>query len=283
MTKKQVAARKVGPACSDGCFDEVGRHNVDKVFSDFWKIRDYNDQNAYLQSLIITVPIKRKQTTAEVSKRSTNYLYHVQVNHANVKVCKQGFLAIHGIGKKKLEVLIAKKKASPTGTPVLDKWGKKASPRAITGTLLARVHEYIQSLPVTSSHYSRVTTSHRRYLEDDSSIGELHSAYIVWMNENHPQEDKVSQRFYHDVFTRYYNIVFKPPKTDVCATCEKTEVLITNGRRDGTDVSALREQLRQHKEEAQVPRRLLQEAEATPIAADDDEVRVIAKDLQQTL
>ena len=103
------------------------------------------------------------------------------------------------------------------------------------------------------------------------------------MNDKYPGEEKVTQRFYNDIFVRDYNIVFKPPKTDVCATCEKFEVQIANGRGEGTGVSAIQGQLRQHKEEAQVPRRLLQEAEAAPIAADDDYLWVIAMNLQQTL
>lgn len=170
-TKKRMAARKVGPACSDGCFDKVGRQNVDMIFSEFWKIGDYNIQNAYLQSLIRNAPIKRKRTTAEVSSRTTNYLYHVRVNHAEFRVCRIGFLSIYGIGKKKLEILLRKRKDSPNGTPVLDKRGKKPSLRSITGSILASVQEHIQTLPVTSSHYSLTTTPHCGYQEDGTSIG----------------------------------------------------------------------------------------------------------------
>ncbi|ROT81825.1 hypothetical protein C7M84_025005 [Penaeus vannamei] len=122
-------------------------------------------------SLIRNAPIKRKRTTAEVSSRTTNYLYHVRVNHAEFRVCRIGFLSIYGIGKKKLEILLRKRKDSPNGTPVLDKRGKKPSPRSITGSILASVQEHIQTLPVTSSHYSLTTTPHCGYQEDGTSIG----------------------------------------------------------------------------------------------------------------
>ncbi|KAG0715199.1 hypothetical protein GWK47_012486 [Chionoecetes opilio] len=169
--------------------------------------------------MIHNVAKKRKRTTAEVSSRTTNYVYHVRLQHSDFKVCKTAFASIHGLGKKKMQILLEKRRQSPSGTPVLDKRGLQPSPRAITGTRLDRVHEHIRSLPVTSSHYSRLTTPHRQYLEEGSSIGELHNAYIFWMNQNYPGECKVTQRFYHTIFTRDYNIVFKPPKTDVCVTC----------------------------------------------------------------
>lgn len=126
-----------------------------------------------------------------------------------------------------------------------------------------------------------MTTRHRRYLEEGSSFGELHNAFIFWMIENYPEEDKMIPRFYHTIFTWHYNIVFKPPKTDVCSTCERFEVMIKNVRGEGQDVTGV--DLGRQKEETQVPRRLLQDAEAAPIAADDDNLHVVAMDLQQTL
>ncbi|KAK3872738.1 hypothetical protein Pcinc_022194 [Petrolisthes cinctipes] len=58
-----------------------------------------------------------------------------------------------------------------------------------------------------------------------------------WMCNNHPEEDTVTERIYRTVFTRDYNIVFAPPKTDVCATCERLKNVIRAQCDQGTDVS----------------------------------------------
>lgn len=111
-----------------------------------------------------------------------------------------------------------------------------------------------------------------------SSIGELHGNYITFMNDHYPNEEKVTQRFYHTVFTRDYNIVFQPPTTDVCTTCEKLAVCITNGKSEGKDASHLEQQLLTHKAEAKVPRDLKKEEDA-PLTTADNDIRVVAMDL----
>ena len=100
-----------------------------------------------------------------------------------------------------MALLLIKRQASPSGTPVPDKRGGKPSPRLISGRKLELVHEHIQALPVTAGHYSRTTTPHTRYLEDVTSITELYENYLNWLNQYRNYELKVSNHFYHTVFT----------------------------------------------------------------------------------
>lgn len=51
-TKKKMPARKIGPMCNDGCFEDIGLDKVKELFEAFWKIGNYDLQNLYLQSLI---------------------------------------------------------------------------------------------------------------------------------------------------------------------------------------------------------------------------------------
>ncbi|XP_045104346.1 uncharacterized protein LOC123499876 [Portunus trituberculatus] len=88
-TNRHVAARAIGPPCADGCFDRVGREGIRAIFEAFWALGDYELQNAYIQKLVKTVPIKRKRTLAEVSRRSHTFLYSVMINGASHSVCKE--------------------------------------------------------------------------------------------------------------------------------------------------------------------------------------------------
>ncbi|KAG7163727.1 putative inactive dipeptidyl peptidase 10-like [Homarus americanus] len=105
--------------------------------------------------------------------------------------------------------------------------------------------------------------------------------YLMWMSEHYPDEETVSKSFYHTVFTRDYNIVFRAPLTDVCNTCEKLESQIFSLQKDGQDISDVRNTLREHKAIAQVPRDLLHQAEQG--GPGNGDVKMVAIDLQQTL
>lgn len=283
FTKKVVPARSVGPECRDGCFGKVGRDSINTIFASFWAIGDYNAQKAYLQGLIREVPVQRRRTTAEVSQRPILYRFFVRVGHQEVRVCRAAFQSIHGIGRRKVIVLLEKRKASPNVISIPDKRGHHPCSRAITGIRLERVHEHICSLPVTASHYSRAHSPHRRYMESGGTIAQLHNGYLLWMQENHPDEEAVSLRFYTTVFTTEYNIVFQSPKTDMCNTCELYQTRISNLQKEGCDTKEVEEAQRDHKIAAQVPRDLLRQSEQTAPGEADGDLRTIAIDLQQTL
>ena len=171
----------VGPPCSDGCFDRVTPDGVNSVFSAFWGLGDYDMQNAYLQKLIRVKAVKRKRTTAEISRRATTMEYSIINGLQTIKVCKAGFIAMHGLTRGRIESVV--KKMTHTGIPIADRRGKHPSSNKIVGVNAARVREHIRMLPVLTSHYSRATAPHRRYLDSSLSISKLHDLYISWMSE----------------------------------------------------------------------------------------------------
>ena len=281
-----MKARQIGPDCGCNlkCFEKIGMNNIRDIFKAFWAIGNYDSQNAYLHAQIRTEMIKRKRTKAEVSRRKVTYEYFVKLNRIDRRVCRQAFLSIHGITKAKLQILLQKKRESGNGTPILDKRGKFASPKAIVGPSLESVHSHIATLPVIASHYTRATTPHRRYLETGSTIKTLHCDYILWMYENRPGVPPVTQRFYQTVFTRDYNIVSQAPKTDVCTTCETLRMQIRNQKELGCDATQLQLQLEEHEKKAKVPRDLLKAAELQGKKTGQDcNIKTVAMDLQQTL
>lgn len=281
-TGKKIPARKIGEPCKDGCFAKLGVDVVEDVFKRFWEIGDYDKQNAYITQRVRSVPVKRKYTKSGQSSR-VNYEYTVKHYDAVHKVCRRGFISIHGINEKRLHIHIQRVKVSPTGTGVDDKRGKAPNPKTVTGITLERVHEHIANLPTTSSHYTRAKSPHRRYLESGGTIKGLHSKYFSWMNENYPEEETVSTRYYEKVFTEQYNIGFQPPKKDTCGFCDATKVAIEEKKASELDASELETKLREHKEQAKMVQQLLSSQSDLVQSDSEESVRVIAMDLQQTL
>lgn len=273
----------MGPACRDGCFEKIGDYGQ-RIFNDFWAIGNYDQQNQHLQSLIKIVPVKRSRTKQDDNKRQKMCNYFVKKDNVDTRVCRKAFLSLHGITKRKLETLEQKRRLSPTGTPRPDRRGKHPSSRKITGPVFDHVVEHIQSLPTTASHYTRSHAPDRRYMDSACTQMELFSNYISWMGENHPQELIVSPRFYKHVFRTNFNIVFRPPKTDLCNKCELFSARINARRVNGRDTRQLEEEEAQHKAAARVPQDLLSQAEVDAKTAPvDAAMRTIAMDLQQTL
>ena len=283
-TKKlTVAARHTGTPCKDGCFHVIGLEKVKDVFKKFWAIGDYDMQNTYLMSLIREEQIKRKRTKEEVSKRQCNFGYFIKTENSEFKVCRSGFASIFGFSDQKIRVLVAKKRETATGMPVPDKRGKHPSSRAIKDIRLDRVKEHIESLVVTASHYSRARNPHRRYMEaDGGSIPMLYGLYLSWMADEHPEEETVKRSFYHHIFTKKYNIVFKRPVTDKCNNCDILEKAIRNTKDSKGDTRELQDLLNTHKEAAEIPRNILANHE-TVKPNKNGNMRCIAMDLQQTL
>lgn len=275
---KDVAAKRIGNPCRDGCFDKLGEEAVNDIFKGFWALGNFEDQSNYLVGRVKSKAIKRKRTTREVSQRRTNYEYSVHYRGNDTVVCRDGFLAMHAISKRKVEYVVKVKKTA-TGTTTPDQRGRRAPPNVITGERLDHVHDHIQMLPVTSSHYTRAKSPNRKYLGSEGSIPQLYSKYKEWLSQTYPDEDAVSERKYRHIFSGEYNIGFEPPKKDTCATCGRLETAIHRRQEENLEVVALQEELNVHQTKFKRAR-----AELKAMKNDQDPFRLcIAIDLQQTL
>ena len=141
VSSHEVAARKVGPQCRDGCFEKVTLEGVKEIFESFWKMGNYDLQNAYIQKLVSVLPIARKRTQAEVSRRSMSRSYHVNINNESIKVCQKAFCSIHGISSKRVQMAI--KKMTHTSVPLSDLRGKHTPSNKIASDRKDHVREHI--------------------------------------------------------------------------------------------------------------------------------------------
>ena len=275
VTGSKMSAKKIGPPCADGCFVRVGDESVRAINERFWAMGNYDAQNSYIQKMVRTVPIKRKYTKAPVSAR-VNHEYSVKY-HKEFIVCRSGFVNIHGISMRRLKTQLAKMKAFPTGSAPGDQRGRRPNGRKITGVVLNRVHEHIQSLPTITSHYSRAKSPHHKYPDHGASVKELHGKYLVWMADNHPQEKTVKERFYRKLFAECYNMGSEAPEKDTCSKCDRLAAKV-NASVSEQEKMDLEERLTSQKAKGREVQHFLKDVKDLA----DSNVRVVAMDLHQT-
>ena len=285
-TKKKMEERKIGAKCKckNKCFDVVGEEGVQSVFDNFWAIGNYNKQNAYITSRIRMSKPKRIRAVNE-NNRKVRYEYSVKYKDQEFVVCRIAFPAMHGISVRRIEIHQRRMRSSNTGTPIEDKRGKQPSVNKIVGEKLDIVHEHIGSLPTKSSHYTRCKAPHRKYLEECGTLGELYRKYKIWAGTLHPDVELVKQRFYEKIFTECYNITFKIPLKDTCATCDKANVDIIAKKSKGLNTQKEEDRLKEHKAKAKMVSSTLSSMANNPrpeTILESDRVRVVAMDLQQT-
>ena len=116
----------------------------------------------------------------------------------------------------KIAKVIKDRETHPAGTPAVDKRGSGPSANKITGPRLQHVHDHIESLAVTTSHYSRAHSPHHRYMAAEFTVKNLWDRYVEWVTATYPDDEAVNIHFYNHVFTMSYNIVARPPTTDIC-------------------------------------------------------------------
>ncbi|XP_064085627.1 uncharacterized protein LOC135200853 [Macrobrachium nipponense] len=246
-THKEVEARKIGPACADGCFEKVTMPVIEALFKEYWGMGDYNAQTSYLQKSMVSVPVKRHRVPAEGSSRTQTALYSVTYGDKRYKVCKKAFMAIFGIGDKRVRVVL--KKLTDWKTAMADKRGTNARVSKYSGEKGDFVREHIKKLPTMTSRYSRAKSPNRVYMESNLSVVKLYDMYVKFMKEEHPNVDIVSINFYSNVFrTEFNNIGFVPPVVDMCNTCDLLTASIEKYERVGCEQAQFEEMQREFRE-----------------------------------
>ena len=164
-TGKTMPAAKMGPdcMCKQKCFERVGEEERQHTFSRYWALLTDEAKIAYMAGQITNRPIKRRRQKDVSKQRVAQYYYKIQIQLNEWNVCRKAFAAIHGVSVYHVEIVINSK---ATGEPIIDKRGSGPSANAYSREQVDRVHQQIQSLAVTASHYTREHTPNRQYLED---------------------------------------------------------------------------------------------------------------------
>ena len=72
---------------------------IQRLFTDYWALGDWNTQTTYLQIQTTKVPVKRRSTHSEDNMQVFVRLNHVIVEGTGITVCKDVFASIHCVSK----------------------------------------------------------------------------------------------------------------------------------------------------------------------------------------
>ena len=280
---KVVSEKRVRSPCKDGCYELVDENARNTILKNFWEIGDYDKQNEYILRNVKVVEVKRRYGTGKRTMERKNYDYFVTYEGKNIKICRTAFLNIHDLSRKRVSLQLHKMRASVTGTPPGDRRGKHAPAQKITGARLDRVHQHIQSLPTTTSHYRRAKSPHRLFLEHGLTVKQLYAKYVYWMEQNQFEEELVKEDYYRKIFTYEYNIGFKPPKKDTCTHCDRLKVQVEELASKEEDTSDATAAWEEHKSIARKGQDFLSEQKNVVPVQGELVVKTVAMDLQQTL
>lgn len=232
--KNNQVASKIKPQnisckCNIKCSSTINCQVIDQIWNNFYSLENKNMQDTYIQTLIEVKKVqrRRKKNLENVNcdnpdkkpddnnvlpfKRNHSYLYNLKVNGKLKPVCKNFFMAIHGISRDRLKrichLLLQNK------TPI-DKRGKNRSANAKPGEICVSIHNHISKFEVKETHYGGKP---KKYLDARLNINKMYNMFIT---DNQNLKDKVKYNFYYNYFKENFGYSFGRPRVDVCSTCE---------------------------------------------------------------
>lgn len=217
-TGKEVEERKLGDNCTcrSKCMEVIGKTECARIFSSFWALGDYSVQNAYLADLIDVCEVKCKTKHVEGnSGRKITMKYRVNVNEFDKKVCRQAFLSLHGIGKRRVMCLLNKKHSSDN--PRTDMRGRHSNrPNKINCEDIDYVKAHINSIPKQPNHCNTIKNPNKNpnknsnknsnYLSSELNIIKLYCMYKEECMKNNKKP--VSEFRYKYIFNHEFNLSF---------------------------------------------------------------------------
>ena len=106
--------------------NSIGNENVKVIFDIFWKIGNFDLQNAHLSKLVSCTEPKSR-ITDRPSRKLRNINYTVIQNNKVISVCRTAFYSIHGITERRVRTVLDKQ--GPTGVTGTDGRGKNINSR----------------------------------------------------------------------------------------------------------------------------------------------------------
>lgn len=209
--------RREIPTCRCKCKEKLSEKEAISIFDKFISFSSHTDQNIYLQGCLQeTNPARFRPTKSPTKARPRKvFKYHVSLKKRTVELCQQAFLAIHGIKRERLQ-----RKVQQKNKDITDLRGKQ-SHSIYSQDVIKKVHKFIEGIPARESHYSRESSKHKKYVDSNLSVAELHRKF---KHDNPDIEIKYSK--FNEIFNKDFNIAFGHPRKDICATCEKLKVQI---------------------------------------------------------
>lgn len=197
----RMSRKRRRPPSRCGCLIRIGQGNVNNNFEWYWKICDYEKQNAYINNCIKSVDVTRYQVKDRLSCRLRSV---TQANNKDEnKVCAKSFLSIHELSQQKMRTILDK--VTVTGTLERDKRGTGKNIHKVSDACRGYVTHHIKRMLALSSTFS-----------SNLNINKFYAKYCDWLSQNFVDEKPDSNNFYHEVFNENFSLGFSPSSADTC-------------------------------------------------------------------
>lgn len=197
---------------------------ITQARQNFYEFQNKDQQDLHFQRLMELSAIQRRRpraTTTDDNKKPKEKViqYHILINGQRKQVCKQAFMKLHNVSKKRIE-LIANLLAQ--GIYPKDKRGKSVSGNVIDTNTCSLIYEHINSFPVQETHNA---SRDIRYLSSELDVKQMHAMFL----KKYPNlTGKVKYDFYWSYFKKHFSLTFGRPAQDTCSTCEELKTKLKN-------------------------------------------------------
>lgn len=259
--------------CRFKCNINVSQTKRQEIFDEYWKLGEYNLQTSFIFSSTSLKDPDRVKKGDKVKERKVSVEYRL----GGERVCKEFFCITLGESRKRIDNVVAKNiKSGNTGVSPKDRRGKKNPGNKITQDRISLIKEHINRFPRYVSHYTRVRHPTQKFLCSRLNTKKLYELYKDFCVERNAEP--VTESFYRYIFTHHFNIRFKKPHSDTCATCDRLDNLIRNGH---GNINTLTFEKELHIRRAEAARQA--KIDAVERFKVDETTVVICFDLQKTL
>lgn len=114
LKKLRLSSHEPGPACGCrlGCFVKIPEQSRTQILKNFNLLASHDAQNSNLSGLISVLPVNRPSKKEGVLHYDAVYKYRVLAmidsEIKEITICKNAFMSIHGITRKKNSIFSSK-------------------------------------------------------------------------------------------------------------------------------------------------------------------------------
>lgn len=192
----------------------------------FYALEKYDKQQSFSRGCIVKVPVKRHYVRSldgegwDDSKRTKTFKYYVETSTGKIiNVCKNNFMNIFGISRKRASLLCAK-----VAEEIIDVSESRRGPRQFfkRSEWTKNIIDHIASFPADNGRYNRADSPNIKYLSGDLTLSIMYKAFQT-LHTNKITEDKppVSCTWYSNIFKKNFHLSFRKARTDTCGKCDE--------------------------------------------------------------
>lgn len=189
-TGKEIRGRAMGPPCNckKKCWSKI-EHGAEEIFSAFWDMGNFDEQNVYLYGNISIKPVSRHYVKGS-NRRTYTFTYWCKIRGKHVEVCKEMFMGVHGLQNSRGRIgNLMKQMKDGNLLPKPDQRGKHANrPNKYTEQSLQGARQHIEM------YINRNMTLKKMYRD----------FYVPWCEEH--KLVPVSEDKYRRIYSEEYKV-----------------------------------------------------------------------------